>query len=72
MLSDGCPIVHGIESSHLVHTHGRHIQNLSDLVHGNERNPSSAAMLRHVLGLLLSEVQERHDGRSLVVARILL
>eukprot|EP00960_Hanusia_phi_P048846 759203-Hanusia_phi.AAC.6 len=72
MLSNGRAVVHGVEGSHLIHAHGRHVQNLRDLVHGNKWDPPRAAMLWHLLSLLLSQVQERHDSRALVVAGVLL
>lgn len=59
--ADWRTIVHGIESRHLIHTHGRHLKQPSHLVHDAD---ASEAMLS------LSKVQQWHDGRFLVLARV--
>lgn len=56
-------VVHGIESSDFVDTHGGHLQEAGDLVH--DANAGEAV-------LTLAQIQERHDGGLLVLGRIAL
>eukprot|EP00804_Cyclotella_cryptica_P023792 CCRYP_011170-RC/>CCRYP_011170-RC protein AED:0.44 eAED:1.00 QI:0/0/0/1/0/0/2/0/121 len=56
------PIEHGVERSHLVHAGGVHLNNLSHLVHGRDREPSSV--------LTLSEIEEGDDAGLFVVGGI--
>lgn len=62
-LADRFPVVHGVESCNLVHTHGWHLQNPRNLVHDTD---ASVAMLT------LAKVKQRHDSRLLVLRGIAL
>jgi hypothetical protein len=57
-------VEHGVESSHLIYTHWRHIKCLCNLVHGSQRYP--------VVILFLYQVQQRHYSTLFVVGRIFL
>ena len=57
----GVAVVHCVERSHLVDTHRRHLQQARNLVHHAD---ASEAMLS------LSEVEQRHDRRLLVLRGI--
>lgn len=61
VLAHGGPVVHGVESRDLVHTHGRHLQYPCNLVHDADAAESVLA---------LSEIEERHDGGLLVVGGV--
>ena len=54
-------VVHGVESSHLVDSHGRHLQESRNLVHDTDAGEAV---------LPLSKVEQRHDGGLLVLAGI--
>lgn len=56
------PVVHCVESCHLIHTHRRHLQELGHEVHRADRKP--------IVVLLLRKVQERNDSRLLVLRRV--
>ncbi len=59
--SHGIAVIHRIESSHLIHTHRRHLQYPRHLVHDTDaRKPV----------LPLSQIQQWHNGRLLVLARV--
>ena len=58
VLAHGGPVVHGVESRDLVHTHGRHLQYPCNLVHDADAAESVLA---------LSEVEEWHNGGLLVL-----
>mmetsp|Transcript_18880 Transcript_18880/g.29535 ORF Transcript_18880/g.29535 Transcript_18880/m.29535 type:complete len:230 (-) Transcript_18880:179-868(-) len=72
VLANLIPVVHGVEGGNLVYTHGGHVEDHCNLVHSRDWNPASASKIRHVFCLLLGQVQERHDCRTLVVGWILL
>jgi hypothetical protein len=55
------PVVHGVERSNLVYTHGRHLQDPCNLVHDADAGESVLA---------LTEVEKRHDGGLLVLGRV--
>lgn len=57
----GIPIVHSIESSHLIHTHRRHLQQPRHLIHDTDAGKAVLA---------LSEVEQRHYGGFLVLAGV--
>ncbi len=54
-------IVHCVEGRHLVHPHRRHLQQPRDLIHDADAREAV---------LSLSEVEQRHDRRLLVLARV--
>lgn len=65
MRGTGCcerdgPVEHGVEGRDLVHTHGRHLEQLGDIVHHADARPA--------LVLSLAEVEE-WDHRGLLVLR---
>mmetsp|Transcript_4517 Transcript_4517/g.9338 ORF Transcript_4517/g.9338 Transcript_4517/m.9338 type:complete len:244 (+) Transcript_4517:559-1290(+) len=62
VLTDLIPVVHCVESGHLIHTHGSHTRDLSNLVHGADRQP---------LILVLGKPKKGHDGRLLTSLRVL-
>ncbi|KAA8495237.1 putative methionine--tRNA ligase [Porphyridium purpureum] len=45
---DFLAIIHGVECSHLVDTHRRHLKNVCNLIHGSQGKPSSALSLRKI------------------------
>ena len=53
------PVEHGVERRHFVHPHGLHFEQLRHVVHNADARPS--------LVLSLAEVEERDDGRLLVL-----
>jgi hypothetical protein len=55
------PIVHGVESGHLVDAHRRHLQAASHLVHDADAREAVLA---------LSKVEQWHDGGLLVLRRV--
>lgn len=57
-LAHRTPVIHGIKRSHLIHAHRRHLQNPRNLIHYAQ---AGEAMLS------LSQIQDRHDGRLLVL-----
>jgi hypothetical protein len=57
-LADWRPVVHGVEGGDLVDPHGGHLKDAGDLVHDADAGEAVLA---------LSEVQQRHDGRLLVL-----
>jgi hypothetical protein len=59
--SDRVAVIHGIEGRNLINTHGWHFQQPRHLVHNAD---TSEAVLS------LSEIEQGHDGRFLVLARI--
>jgi hypothetical protein len=61
VLADGRAVVHGIEGRNLIDAHGRHFEQAGDLVHDADGSET---------GLALAEVEERHDGRLLVLRRV--
>ena len=61
VLAHRSSVVHGVERSHLVHSHGRHLKKTSDLVHDVNAGESVLA---------LAEVEQRHDGSLLVLGRV--
>ena len=54
-------VVHGVESSDLVDSHGRHLEESRNLVHDTDAGETV---------LPLSEVEQRHDGGLLVLAGV--
>lgn len=56
--TDGIPVVHGVEGGNLVDTHGRHLQDASDLVHDADAGEAV---------LSLAEIEEGHDGGLFVL-----
>lgn len=54
-------VVHGVESRDLIHTHGRHFQKSRYFIHDADAAESV---------LSLSEVEERHDRRLLVLGGV--
>ena len=64
ILSDLGSVEHRVERGNLVHLHGLHVQDLSDLVHGGE--------CEEVVVLFLSDEQSRDACALLVVARVLI
>jgi hypothetical protein len=61
VLAHGGSVVHGVERSDLVHSHGRHLKKTSNLVH--DTNAGEAV-------LALAEVEQRHDSSLLVLGRV--
>ena len=61
VLAHRSSVVHGVERSDLVHSHGRHLKKTSDLVHDANAGESVLA---------LAEVEQRHDGSLLVLGRV--
>lgn len=59
--ADGLAVVHGVEGGDLVNTHGRHLEEASDLVH--DANAGEAV-------LALAQIEQRHDGGLLVLAGV--
>lgn len=59
--SNRVPVVHGVECGHLVDTHGRHLQYPSHLVHDADAGEPVLA---------LTEIEKRHHGGLLVLARV--
>ena len=57
------PIEHCVKGGDLVHTHGRHLEQLCDMVHGRDREPAPC--------LPLGEVERRDHGGLLVVLGVL-
>ena len=64
VLSNSGTVEHGVKSSDLVHLHGRHLEDLGNLVHRRER--------QEIVVLLLSDKKRRDAGRALVVVGVLL
>lgn len=62
VLAHGITVVHGIESSDLVNTHGRHFEELSNVVHDRDGGEAE---------LTLANIQKRHDSALFVVGGIL-
>ena len=63
VFADRLTVVHGIESSDFVDTHGGHLQEAGDLVH--DANACEAV-------LTLAQIQERHDCSLLVLGGVAL
>lgn len=63
VLANGITVVHGVEGSNLVDTHGGHLEHAGDLVHDADAS---------VAVLALAEVQKGHDGSLLVLGRVTL
>lgn len=63
MLSNGLAIKHGIEGRNFVDSHGRHGKKLCDVIHNADTCPS--------LVLSLCKVEQRNDGRLLVLVRVI-
>lgn len=63
VLADGIAVVHGVEGSDLVDTHGGHLEHAGDLVHNANAG---------VAVLALAEIQQGHDGALLVLGRVAL
>lgn len=57
-LAHGLPVVHGVERRDLVDAHGGHLEEAGDLVHDADGGEAVLA---------LAQVQQRHDGRLLVL-----
>ena len=55
------PVIHRVESCHLVNAHGRHLKYPSDFVHDTDASESMLA---------LAEIKEGHDGGFLVLGWI--
>ena len=53
------PVEHGVERRDFVHPHGLHLEQLRHIVHNADARPS--------LVLSLAKVEERDDGRLLVL-----
>lgn len=60
-LAHGLPVVHGVERRDLVDAHGGHLEEAGDLVHDADGGEAVLA---------LAQVQQRHDGRLLVLGRV--
>lgn len=60
-LAHGLPVVHGVERRDLVHAHGGHLEEAGHLVHDADGGEAVLA---------LPQVQQRHDGRLLVLRRV--
>jgi hypothetical protein len=60
-LADGRPVVHGVETRHLVDTHRWHLKQPSNLVHDANRSKPMLA---------LTKVEDRHDSGLLVLRRV--
>lgn len=63
VLSDLLALVHGVKGCDLVGADLGHAEDLGDVVHGTEGEPSAA--------LALGKVEQRHDGTLLVPLRVL-
>lgn len=63
IFADRGPVVHGVEGGNLVDPHGWHLKESCDLVHNTETGEAV---------LSLSEIEQRHDGRLLVLGRVAL
>lgn len=61
VFADRAAVVHGVEGSNLVDTHGRHLEEARDLVHDAEAGESVLA---------LAEVEDGHHGGLLVLGRV--
>lgn len=59
VLSDGLAVEHGVESGDLVYAHRRHLEELGDIVHDRDRDPTRV--------LALTEVEQWDDGGLLVL-----
>ena len=59
---ENAPVEHGVEGRDLVHAHGRHLEELGDIVHNADACPA--------LVLPLTKVEERDDGGLLVLRRV--
>jgi hypothetical protein len=55
------PVVHGVESGHLVHAHWGHLQEARNLIHDADACEAVLA---------LSQVEQWHDGGLLVLRRV--
>ena len=55
------PIIHAIERSNFIRSHGWHIQQAGHLVHNADTRESMLA---------LSQIQNRHDSRFFVLGRV--
>lgn len=62
IFSDFGAVEHGIEGGDFVDSHGRHVQHLSDLVHGRQGEPAT--------GLSLGQVKHGNNASLSVVLRI--
>ena len=62
-LANGRAVVHGVERGDLVHTHGGHLEQTGHLVH--DADAAKAV-------LTLTEIEQGHDGRLLVLRRVAL
>lgn len=62
-LADGGAVVHGVEGGYLVDPHRRHLEDAGHLVHDAD---AGEAMLA------LTQVEQRHHGRLLVLWRVAL
>lgn len=60
-LSDGLPIVHGVEGGNLVNAHGRDLEDTGHFIHDADGG---------VAELTLAEVEEGHHGRFFILRRI--
>lgn len=58
---DRIPVVHRVERRHLVHAHGRHLQDARHLIHDADARETV---------LPLPEVEQGHHGRFLVLRRV--
>lgn len=63
VLAHRVPVVHGVESGHLVDAHRGHLEDARHLVHHGQARPSVLA---------LAEVQDRHDGGLFVLGWVTL
>lgn len=59
VLSNRLAVEHGVESGDLVNTHGGHLEELGDVVHDRDGNPTGV--------LTLTEVEQWDDGSLLVL-----
>jgi hypothetical protein len=57
-LAHGVSVVHGVERGHFVDSHGRHLQQASDLVHDADAGEAVLA---------LAQVEQGHDGGLFVL-----
>lgn len=56
--TNGRAVVHGVKGSNLINTHRRHLQQTSNLIHDADARETV---------LSLTEIQQGHDGRLLVL-----
>lgn len=63
VFADRSAVVHGVKGRNFVDTHGRHLKKSRNLVHDAETGETV---------LSLSKVEQRHDGRLLVLWRVAL